>query len=160
VTGRLVVDRRDGGLHLVLANLALPQVSRQADGLAGQVGAGQFGAAAAGVALVEQQVQDVLHQAQAFGALVGRRKRERLVRRLEFGLGPADALSPGRFGNQERGGDLALRAGGPQCSRRWSHLGVGGAEHLAHLDVPGERRPDGAAHPDVEAATGFSTWRR
>ena len=40
----------------------------QADGLAGQVGPGQVGTAAGGVALVEEEVQDVQHRPQALGA--------------------------------------------------------------------------------------------
>ena len=79
----------------------------QADGLAGEVGAGEVGTAAGGVALVEQQVEHVEHGSQPLGPLAGRRKGERLVGRLDLGLGPADALGHGRLGDEEGGGDLA-----------------------------------------------------
>ena len=45
----------------------------QSDRLAGEVGAGQIGAAARGVALVEEQVEDVQHRSQPLGA---HRRRE------------------------------------------------------------------------------------
>ncbi len=99
-------EREEAG-DLGILGQAGPDAPGQPDGLARQVGAGQVRAAAAGVALVEQQVEDVQHQPEAFRALVGRRERERLARCLDLGLGPADPLGHGRLGNEERGGDLA-----------------------------------------------------
>ncbi len=43
----------------------------EADGFAGEVGAGHVGPAVAGVALVEQQVEDMEHQAQPGPPLLG-----------------------------------------------------------------------------------------
>ena len=51
----------------------------QPDGLTGEVAASQVGAAAAGVPLVEEKVENVEHAAEALGALAGRRELERLV---------------------------------------------------------------------------------
>ena len=128
----------------------------EADGLAGEVGAGEVGAAAGGVALVEEQVEDVEHRAQALGALVGRRERERLVRRLDLGLGPADPLGHGRLGDEERGGDLAGRepADRPQRERdrrRRRERRVAAHEHQDQRVVlartPGRRRCDRPATP-------------
>ncbi len=89
----------------------------QPDGLARQVAAGQLGAAAAGVPLVEQQVKDVQHGRQAPGALVGGRQRERLAGGFQGGLGPADPLGHGRLRNQERGGDLPGGQAGDRAQR-------------------------------------------
>ena len=92
--------------HLRVGGQAGPQHPGQPDGLAGQVGAGQVRAAAGRVALVEQQVQHVQHGAQPARPLVRRGQPERLVGRLEGGLGPADPLAHGFLWHQEGGGDL------------------------------------------------------
>jgi len=124
----------------------------QPDGLAGQVGAGQAGAAAGGVALVEQQVQDMQHQSQPFGTLIGRWERERLAGSLDRRFGAADPLGHGRLGDQERGSDLAGgqaadRPEGERDRRGWREGRVAAQEHEDQRVVPPRRRFRGRAGP-------------
>ena len=74
-----------------------------------QIVATEFGPGAAGVALVEDQVQDVQNGAQALGPLVGSRLLEGNAGVLDGLLGPADALGHGRLGHEKRPGDLGRR---------------------------------------------------
>ena len=74
------------------------------------------------VALVEDQVQHVQHDAQTISSLVVGREPELRAGRLDRLLGPADPLRHRRLGNQERASDLrrgqtADRAQG-QCELR------------------------------------------
>ncbi len=117
----------------------------QPDGLAGQIGARQAGAAARGVPLVEQQVKDMQHRSQPLRTLIGRREREPLAGGFDLGLGAADPLGHGRLGNQERGSDLAggQAADRPESERdgrRWREGRVAAHEHEDQRVVPPRRR--------------------
>lgn len=78
----------------------------EADRLGGQVDPGEVVAGGGGVALVEHEVEDAQHRPEACRELAPVGHGERLAARLHLRLGPADPLSHGRLGHQERGGDL------------------------------------------------------
>ena len=84
-----------------------------------EIAALQVGADAAGVALVEDQVEHVQDGAESFGPLPVGGHAERHAGRLDALLGPADPLRHGRLGHQKRVGDLGRRqaADGPQRER-------------------------------------------
>ena len=135
-----------------------PHRPGQPDGLAGQVGPSQVGTAAAGVALVEQQVEDVQHRPQPLVPLSGGREAERLVRSLDPGLGPADPLRHRRLGDQERrrdlaGGEAADRPQGEGDGRRRREGGVAAHEHEdQRVVLPRGRGRIGGPGTDHEAA--------
>ncbi len=83
----------------------------------------RVGAGAGGIALVEDEVEHVQDGVEPGLQLLRRRPRERHARRLDAGLGAADALRHRRFGHEERAGDLgrgqaADRAQGEGDGRR------------------------------------------
>ena len=80
-----------------------------------EVDTGQVRSARGGVALVEEQVQDLAHRAKARGRVGG----ELEAAPSQRGLRPADALRHGRLGDEERRGDLCRRqaTNGPQGER-------------------------------------------
>ena len=75
-------------------------------GLGGQVGPLQVRAGAGGVALIEDQVEDVQDGAQPLGVLRSRRHGEGRPGGPDPLLGPADPRRHRRLGHQERLGDL------------------------------------------------------
>ena len=95
------------------------QLAGQPDRLGGQLGPLQVGPGAGGVALVEDQVEDVEHDPQALRPLVRRRHGEPGPGGLDGLLGPADALGHRRLRDEERAGDLGggQAADGPQRQR-------------------------------------------
>jgi hypothetical protein len=80
--------------------------ARESDRLARELAALQGRARARDVALVEDQVEDVEHHAQALGALGLGRRVEAAAGRPDALLGAADALGHGRLGHEEGAGDL------------------------------------------------------
>ena len=86
----------------------------QSNRLVGQLDPLQRRTAARGVALIEDQVEDVEHRAQAIRALHGLRHGEGHARLADARLCPADPLRHRGFGEQERTRDL----GGRQAAHR------------------------------------------
>jgi hypothetical protein len=78
----------------------------QADRCRGQVAALKARPDAAGVALVEDEVQDVQHGGEPLGALAVGRHPERDAGHFDALLGAADPLRHGRLGHEERVRDL------------------------------------------------------
>jgi hypothetical protein len=91
---------------LAVAGQQPPQLARQPDRLAREVAALEVGARRRGVALVEDQVEHMEHDAQPLGTLGLGRELERHAGGLEPLLGAADALGHRRLGHQERVRDL------------------------------------------------------
>ena len=78
----------------------------EADGLGGEVRALEIGTGAGGVALVEDEIEDVEHGAEALGALFGGGRLKADAGGLDGGFGAGDALRHGGLGHQEGAGDL------------------------------------------------------
>ena len=94
--------------------MACLQHAGKPDRLVGELHALQVAALAAGVALVEDQVQDPQHGAQAIGQFVVGGHREADARVANALLGAADALRHGRLRHQEGPSDL----GGGEAANR------------------------------------------
>ena len=92
-----------------LGRQQMVQRARQSNRFVGQVGAQQIAAAAAGVSLVEDQIEHVQNAVEAFRALSIAWKPERFTGRLDTLLRAADALRHRRFGHEKRVGDLGSR---------------------------------------------------
>ena len=101
---------------------------REPDGLRGQVAALQRGPDAAGVALVEDQVEHVQDGGQPLDALLGGRQSERHAGGLDALLRPADSLRHGGLGDQKRVGDFSRGepTHGAQRQRDGRRTGQGG----------------------------------
>ena len=85
------------------------------------------------------------HLREAFRAVILGRQCERLSRRLDLGLGPADPLGHRRLGDQERGRDLAGgqaadRAQRQRDGQRRAERGVAAHEHEDQRVVAPRRR--------------------
>ncbi len=78
----------------------------ESDGFGGEVRAFEIGSGAGGVALVEDEIEDVEHGAEALGALFGGGRLKADAGGLDGGFGAGDALCHGGFGHQEGAGDL------------------------------------------------------
>ncbi len=79
---------------------------RQPDRLVGELDSLQLGTDAAGVSLVEDQVEDAQDGPQTRRLLLWRRHPERLTGGPDSPLCPADPLSHGRLVHEERVRDL------------------------------------------------------
>ena len=125
--GRLQLHRRDEPVDFRLAREKLGQDAPEPPRLFHQLGSDQPLARAGGVALVEDQIDDLKHRGQPLAQLVRARYRERDMRGRQRPLRPHDALRHGRLRHQVRPGDLPRRqpAKQPQGQR---HPRVGG-EH-------------------------------
>ncbi len=84
-----------------------------------EIAALEVGADAAGIALVEDQIEHVQDGAESFGPLPVGGHAKWHAGRLDALLGPADPLRHGRLGHEERVGNLGRReaADGPQRER-------------------------------------------
>ena len=125
-------QREQAGDLAVVGQQAV-QHAGEPDRLGGQLDAGEVGPGGAGVALVEDQIEHLEHGVEARGALLGRGHGERQAGRPDPLLGPADPLAHGRFGDEERVGDLAGReptdgAQGERHLRRHREGGVAAQE--------------------------------
>ena len=99
-------QRQQAG-HLAGVGQMAVQLAGQPDGLVRQGHVVQPGPGRAGVALGEDQVEDLSRRRDPVGQLFGRRHGEAGVDLPEPGLGAADALRHRRLRHQERPGDLA-----------------------------------------------------
>ena len=91
----------------------------KADSLCREVEALQLRAGARGVALVEDEIEDMEHRAESLGALLGGWRMKANAGRFDDALRARDALRHGGFRNEKCAGDLCRRetADGTQCER-------------------------------------------
>ena len=133
---------------------------RQSDRLVREIGPVQIGPRAAGVALVEDQVEHVQHRAEPLGALLLGGQREGDARGLDALLGAADPLRHRRLGHEERardlgGGEAADRAQRERDRRRRRERGMAAHEeqHERVVVVDGDlavgRRDEGPVGPEL-----------
>ncbi len=92
--------------HLAVVGQQPSDGADQPDRLAGELAALEVGAGGGGVALVEDQVQDLQNHPKPPIPLVLWRHAERYAACLDGPLGPADALGHGRLGDEEGAGDF------------------------------------------------------
>ncbi len=120
---RLVQQHQSQEAHRLGLRQELDQEASQADGLAGEVGAGERLARGGGVALVEHQVDHVEHRVEPVGQLDARRHLVGNARVADLGLGADDALRErGRRGEE---GARDLLGGEPaDLPQRQRHLSV------------------------------------
>ena len=112
-------EREQAGDLAVVGDEA-EEVAGQADGLRGEVGSHEVGPGHRGVALVEQQVQHLQHDAEPVGALRVGWQPERGAAVPDPLLGPADALRHRRFGHEVGASDLGGGETGHRAQREGS----------------------------------------
>jgi hypothetical protein len=127
---RLDLHQRHQAVHLGVTRAELGQHAAQAERLVAEFRPGPVFAGGRGVALVEDQVDDLEHRCQPSGALAGRRDLERNLLAGQGPLGPDDPLGDGRLGGQERTGDLVGGQAAEQPQRE-RDPGLGGQHGVA-----------------------------
>ena len=128
--------QREQPPHLGVVGHQPRQQLAEADRLVAQLLADEAIALGGRVALVEDQVHDPQHAAQAVGQLLVGRHPVRDVRVRDLALGAHDPLAHRRLGDQERAGDLARRhaAERPQRERH-------ARRHVQRRVAAGEDQP-------------------
>ena len=119
-TGVVEEREREEAPHLGLVRHEVREEPAEADGLSAQLVAHEPVAARGVVALVEDQVHDREHAAQAVGQDVVRGHAVRDVRLRDLALGARDALPHRGVGYEERARDL-LRGEAAQHAEGQSH---------------------------------------
>jgi len=105
--GQQQEGQQSGGLGLLWHQLV--EQAREPDCLGAEIAPLQGRSRARRVALVEDEIQHVQHDAEPVGALAVRRQREGQTRGLDALLCPADPLGQGWLGDQKRVRDLGRR---------------------------------------------------
>src|ERR1019366_5906826 len=108
---------REEAAHLAAVREELVRRARQAERLAREIYALVLRTRTRGVSLVEDEIEDVKHGAEARASLLGRRHQEADARALDALLRAADSLRHRRFGHEERARDLG-RGEAPHRAQR------------------------------------------
>ena len=171
--GAVVADtRRPAGIgeehqgeqpgDLTVLGQQAPQLARQPDRLRAQFDPLERRTRARGVALVEDQVQDVEHGAEPVAPFRGRGHPELGAAFADPLLRPADPLGHRRLGHQERAGDLRGRQPA-DGSQRQCHLRRGVSDGWQHRNTSvsvSSRVGPGSGSPSSRPAAASSRRRR